>query len=252
MSKEKQTMKNPIQELQGSYSKTAFYIMGLLGFFLILGFLFSGCSDASTVTGSNTGITGNTDDNTTISTKVEGQNDDPNGTLNITEAKFLLRDVKFRRTDGTEGEVKVGPIVINLDLSGSVKVSVSGKIPAGTFNRLRFKIHKVEDFETSPDPEFKEGTSGSQRYSLIAKGTYNGSAFVFKSRKSLNMELALQAPFTLEEGQDINVTIVIDPYQWFRGGSDFLDPRIEDNEDEIEDNIKDAFRRVFLDNNLNG
>lgn len=245
-------MKNLTQEIQGSYSKAAFYMMTAIGLFLIIGFLFAGCSDASNIAGSNTGITGNPDDNTTISTKVESTFDNPSASLNITEAKFLLRDVKFRRTDGTEGEVKVGPLVINLDLSGNVKVSISGKIPAGTFNRLRFKIHKVEDFETSPDPEFKEGTSGSQRFSLIAKGTYNGSSFVYKSRKSINMELALQAPFTLEDGQEINVTLAIDPYQWFRGGSDFLDPRVEDNENDIDDNIKDAFRRVFLDNNLNG
>lgn len=235
------------QYTKGTYSRTVMYMMGILIMMLMLGFLFSGCSEFTGVASGEEG-----DDNTTISSKVEQQSDNPTATMNITEAKFLLRDVKFRRTDGTEGEVKVGPLVVNLDMSGNVKVNVSGKIPAGTFNRLRFKIHKPEDNEAVSDPDFKEGTSGSRRYSLVAKGTYNGSAFVYKSRKSINMELVLQSPFVLEQGQNINVTMIMNPYKWFSSGTDYLDPSNSGNENTIDDKIRDAFRRVFLDNDLNG
>mgnify|MGYP006908244900 CR=1 FL=1 len=236
------------QYTKGTYSRTVMYMMGILLMMLMLGFLFSGCSEFDSVAG---GETGNENDNATISSKVE-TSDNPSATMNISEAKFLLRDVKFRRTDGSEGEIKVGPIVVNLDMSGNIRANIRGSIPAGTFNRLRFKIHKPEDNEVVSDPDFKEGTSGSRRYSVVAKGTYNGAPFVYKSRKSINMELALQGAFTIEQGQDINVTIIMDPYQWFRSGSDYLDPSNENNENTIDDKLRDAFKRVFLDNDLNG
>ena len=46
--------------------------------------------------------------------------------------------------------------------------------------------------------------------------------------------------------------MIMNPYKWFSSGSNYLDPNNSGNENAIDDKIRDAFRRVFLDNDLNG
>jgi hypothetical protein len=234
---------------KGSYSKMVLYMIGGLSVMLIMGFLFSGC-DLQNVAGGETGNgngTGNENDNASLSMMVS-QSDDPSNTLTLSEAKFLITEVYFRRTDGTQGEIHVAPVLVNLDISGSATVVTSGSIPAGTYNRLKFNVHKVEDYEIPPDPEFKIGNSGNQRFSLIAKGTFNGSSFVFRSRKSMNLELNFAAPVTISGNERINMTVSLNPFNWFFSNGSYLNPSIEDNEDTIEDNIKSSFRNVFINN----
>ncbi|MCB0720675.1 MAG: hypothetical protein KDC42_00120 [Ignavibacteriae bacterium] len=237
------------QYKDSSYSKTAIYLMGILSFFLLMGFLFSGCNLENVAGGQNENE--NENDNVSVAMKVS-QSDNPSNTLSLSEAKFLITEVYFRRPDNTEGEVRIAPVVVYLDLTGRVTVATSGSIPAGTYNRLRFKVHKVEDFETVPDPDFKEGTSGSKRYSVIAKGSFNGSSFVYKSRKSINMEMTFSNPVTISAGQKVNMTISLNPYSWFFANGDYINPSSSNNENTIDDNIKNAFRHIFIDNDLNG
>lgn len=237
------------QYSKSPYSKAAIYLMGLLCFFLILGFIFSGCN-VDNISGSQNEI-GNENDNVSVSMKVS-QADNPSNTLSLSEAKFLITEVYFRRPDNTEGEIRISPVVVNLDLTGRVTIATTGSIPAGTYNRLRFKVHKVEDFETVPDPDFKEGTSGSKRYSVIAKGSFNGSSFVYKSRKSIKMEMSFTNPVTISAGQRVNMTVSLNPYNWFFANGDYINPSSSNNENTIDDNIKSSFRNVFIDNNLNG
>lgn len=233
------------QYTQGSYSKMMVYMIGALSVMLIMGFLFAGCDMQNIAGGENENE--NENDNATLSMMVS-QSDDPSATLSLSEAKFLITEVYFRRTDGVQGEIHIAPVLVKLDLSGRATVVTSGSIPAGTYNRLKFNVHKVEDFETPPDPEFKIGNSGNQRFSLIAKGTYNGSSFVFRSRKSMNLELNFANPVTISGNEKINMTVPLNPYNWFRSGSDFINPSNENNEDTIEDNIKSSFRNVFISN----
>ncbi len=235
------------QYTQGSYSKMVVYMIGVLSVMLIMGFLFAGC-DMQSIAGGETGNgsgNGNENDNASLSMMVS-QSDDPSATLTLSEAKFLITEVYFRRTDGTQGEIHIAPVLVKLDLSGRATVVTSGSIPAGTYNRLKFNVHKVEDFETPPDPEFKIGNSGNQRFSLIAKGTFNGSSFVFRSRKSMNLELNFSNPVTISGNEKINMTVPLNPHNWFRAGGDYINPSIEDNEDTIEDNIKSSFRNVLI------
>ncbi|MCB0724060.1 MAG: hypothetical protein KDC73_05120 [Ignavibacteriae bacterium] len=233
----------------GTYSRMMVYLIGVLSVLLIMGFLLSGCNLENVAGGQNENE--NENDNVSVAMKVS-QSDNPSNTLSLSEAKFLITEVYFRRPDNTEGEVRIAPVVVYLDLTGRVTVATSGSIPAGTYNRLRFKVHKVEDFETVPDPDFKEGTSGSKRYSVIAKGSFNGSSFVYKSRKSINMEMTFSNPVTISAGQKVNMTISLNPYSWFFANGDYINPSSSSNENTIDDNIKSAFRHIFIDNDLNG
>jgi hypothetical protein len=212
--------------------------------------LVSGCNNTP-VTSSETGtVTGTgSDDNISLSMQ-SFDNMEDNAELQIREAKGLLTEIEVE-SDSAVKRIKAGPIAVNLDVEGLNKVMTSGILPAGTYKKIKFQLHKPEDNETIPDSEFREGSSGNQRYSFIIKGSYNGTGFVFKSRKSVNIVIDLSSPLNLAAKS--NVTILFDKMKWFRNGSSIINPNGNDDErDMIDDNIKDSFRKAFRDDDKNG
>jgi hypothetical protein len=221
-------------------------------FFAALILILSGCSDSS-ITGTNTNNNGGTDDNVSVSLKSDDNaGNNPQGSVVITEAKALVTEVEFEK-EGTEEEVELhGPaFVIHFDLNGGISQILSTKIPAGNFTKVKFQIHKPEDTETIPDNDFREGTSGNQRYSFIIKGTYNGNAFVYKSRKSANLVINFNKTISLQNSS-INLTMLFNKLGWFRSGQTEIDPRDPQHENEIDDNLKNSFKEAFEDNDHDG
>jgi hypothetical protein len=221
-------------------------ILLLLGLLLLLLFQFAGCGDSGI-------ITPKSDNNVTLSIKNdEGALDNPLGDIIITEAKALIREVEFElEGSGIEHEIHNAAFVVHFNLSGAVEVVSAGNVPSGVYDKVKFQLHKPEDNETPPDPEFKEGTSGNQRYSFIIKGTYNGSNFVYKSRKSANLVVNFGTPVNFQE-TGLNVTLVFNASTWFKSGNVYLDPRDPDSADIIDENIKNSFKRAFRDDDRNG
>ena len=167
--------------------------------------------------------------------------------------KILLRDIKIKNQNGKDSvNIKVGPFVVYLNLTGSTTEFAIGDIPPGSFDRVKFEVHKIESSENPPDPEFKDGTDESLRYSVIVKGKYNNVPFVYKSRKSAKQDLKLTVPVVVDPGGFVNLTIIVDPYTWFAENSTVLDPADPANENNIDDNIKESFKRAFKDNNHDG
>jgi hypothetical protein len=204
--------------------------------------IFAACSDSST------NPSGTNDNNVSMSVKLdEGAGDN---SIVITEAKALITNVEVEtEPSGVSHSVRINPFVIYFNTSGAVITVTSGTVPPGSYSKIKFKLHKPEDWETPPDPEFKEGTSGNQRYSFIIKGLYNGNSFVYKSRKSVNLVVNFSRPVNFSN-TNTNITVLVNPLIWFNNGS--LDPRDPSNEDEIDDNIKNSFRRAFRDDDKNG
>ncbi len=208
----------------------------------------SSCSNDSVT--SSSGI-GGSSDNLSLSVMSEmGQSDNPS--IIITEAKALIEKVELETEPSSQSVyLKIDPFVVNLFSLNNVLQTVAGQIPPGNYNKIKFKIHKPEDYQTPPDPEFKTGNSGNQRFSVIIKGTYNGSSFVYRSRKSVNMVFQLSSPISI--GSRLrNLTLKIDPAAWFINGGNVLDPKNSSNEDEIDDNIRSSFKRIFIDDDRNG
>ncbi|MCH7974498.1 MAG: hypothetical protein IH949_11565 [Bacteroidetes bacterium] len=174
--------------------------------------------------------------------------------IKFTSVKLLIRDLKFEKenTEGTGSEVKIGPFVINLNLTGTINTVVVVNIPNGTYDEIAFKIHKVGGSETPPDPEFKEGDNNDQRYSVIVKGTFNGNTFVYKSKKSAQQKIKLKSPITIDGSKTFNVTLIVDPSKWFDDNGTILDPRDQSNESKIDNLIKDNIKQVFRDDNKDG
>jgi len=173
--------------------------------------------------------------------------------IELDTIKILIRDIKIKSKSGTDSSsIKVGPFVVKLNLTGNTTDFAIGSIPANSYDRIKFEIHKIEASETLSDPEFREGTDESLRYSVIVKGKYNTVPFVYKSRKSAKQDLKLETPVTVEGNGVANLTIIVDPFTWFTNSTNTLDPTDPANESVIDNNIKESFKKAFKDNNHDG
>lgn len=174
-------------------------------------------------------------------------------TLTLESAKVLLKRIQFHRFPSNDSsDIKTGMIAVSLNLNGPVNTVAASNVPAGQYDRIKFRIHKPEETEPIPDPDFREGASGDLRYSVIVRGTHNGRAFVFKSREVTYQEIRFATPITVGNNQMVNVTLVVDPASWFVRNGATLDPADESNRQRIDEAIKESFRNAVVDNNRNG
>ena len=221
----------------------------LYGILFIILLAFTSCGEDSS-TGNITG-NGNTADNTSMSVKLDESVTDANYPV-ITEAKALITEIELEtEPSGTSHEIHIAPVVIYFNTGGQLVSVTAGNLPSGTFNKIKLKIHKPEDSEPIPDQEFREGASGNQRYSFIIKGTYNGNSFVYKSRKSANLVINLTAPIVTGNGSR-NITMLVNPSLWFMNNGNILDPSNSGNDNMIDDNLKNSFKRAFRDDDKDG
>ncbi|MFZ4590309.1 MAG: hypothetical protein ACOYN6_04885 [Ignavibacteria bacterium] len=228
-----------------SYSITSLTLIVGISLFMLMGFIFSGCSDSNSITSPTASA-----DNMSLSVKTSDVAlDNPLAAIQITEAKALISEFEIESTDSTSHEVKLTPFVVNFDLTSTIKEVLSVYIPVKTYRKVKFQIHKPEDTETPPDPEFKDANG---RYSFIVKGTYNGNAFVFKSKKSVNLVIYMNRNVNINTNK-VNITMLINKLMWFKnGGGIEIDPRDSGNENTIDDNLRNSFKNVFKDDDRNG
>lgn len=181
---------------------------------------------------------------------------DNSGILLLDTVKILLKDIKLNVANSSDSSnSKVGPFVLYLDLNqvGGTNFIGSNLIPVGTYDKLSFEVHKLSDNETPPDPEFADANG---RYSVIAKGSYNGVRFIYKSDKSAKQKLTFPNSLVVTE-TSTNVTLRILPYVWFlnEATNEYMDPTDPANNGEIEKNIKENIKanfKAFKDADRNG
>ncbi len=171
-------------------------------------------------------------------------------TVILTSAKVLLKNIKFKSSiDEDSLDFKVGPIVVELNLAGGVTNISAGKIPNGTYDKVKFKIHKPEDDSEIADTSFTTG----ERYSMIISGTYNGTPFTYRSKKDIEQELRIEPPMVISDSlTDANTTLLVAPNVWFKKNGVYIDPALESNRSDIDDNIKKSFKKAIKDNDHDG
>lgn len=174
--------------------------------------------------------------------------------LILDTVKILIKDIKVKLANNNEDSTnfKVGPFVLFLNLSSNVNVISTALIPAGNYRKIKFEIHKLEDLEAIPDPEFADANG---RYSVIVKGSYLGNYFVYKSTKSAHQILQLPSDMPISVGNAYNITLIVKPYIWFIENGIYLDPFNPANANDIDNNIKDNINhnfKAFKDNDKNG
>jgi hypothetical protein len=169
----------------------------------------------------------------------------------LTSAKALMRKIKFENeAEDDSSELKLGPFVVTLNLAGGLTEIATGDIPNGLYDKVKFEIHKMEDGDAIGDTSFLIGTEGC---SFVITGTYNDTAFTYKSKKGVEIEMNVNPPIVISDSlKDANLTLVVNPSNWFKKNGVFLDPRNEQNRSDIDDNIKDSFKKAYKDNDHDG
>lgn len=205
---------------------------------ILLGILLIGCEESSEDPTSTASLSFATSQGTGLMKPSDSH-------VQLDTVKILLKTIQFHsETEGDSMDFKSASQILNLDLSGDVNTLATADIPMGSYDKVSFRIHKPEDDEDPGDSDFKEGNSGSERFSVVVKGTYDGSAFTFKSRKSTKQRVDIDPPLVIDEdGLEVNVTLTVDVDSWFMDeDGNPLNPLEEDDEDEIDDAIRRSFR----------
>ena len=211
-------------------------------FSLLFSLLFIGCD-----------TTENTDSTLSLNFANESYLGKVNANFQLTEVKILMKEIKIKNQSSTkELNVKTGPFVVQLNLQNRITQFAVATIPAGNYDRVKFEIHKVEDTETPPDPEFKVGLETELRFSAIVKGEIDGTPFNYRSRKSAKQDIKIEGDIVVEENGSANLSITVDPYSWFYEGDKFLDPNDPANDDKIDNNFQYGFKKAFKDSNKDG
>ncbi len=174
--------------------------------------------------------------------------------LVLDTVKVLIKDIKLNVANNNQDSInfKVGPFVLFLNLTSNINTISSAIIPAGNYEKVKFEIHKLNDNEEVPDPEFADVNG---RYSVIVKGSYLGSYFIYKSTKSAHQILHFPNNLPITSIYMSNITLVVSPYIWFIKDGVYLDPRVPENSNDIDNNIKDNIKnnfKAFKDNDRNG
>jgi hypothetical protein len=192
--------------------------------------------------------------------------------FDVTRVRIVVDKVKLERfTAAAPGSVTVDevwgrPFLVDLGFPAPTVDPAVPPIPvvefdapAGTFDELKLRIHKINPGEASfffPQDfaDLSLGTGAGNNASIRIDGTTGpvGQEVPWAFLAFFEEEIGFDGPFVVEDEELGNVTLSVDPAAWFAGpGGAFLDPRDEANRLTIEQNIK-ASLRAFDDDDRNG
>jgi len=150
--------------------------------------------------------------------------------------------------DGCES-FNAGPFLLDLPLGPGVERVFSVGVDPGTFDKLKFKIHKPDENSADQrDIDFLLAHPDFAGVSIRATGTFNGTAFTYTTDVTAKQKIRLDPPIVVEGATtDVSVTIRVDIATWFRGeDGNFVSPETAlaggANEQRVEHNIKGSFR----------
>src|SRR5204863_3303536 len=133
-----------------------------------------------------------------------------------------VRRLRVERKDAAfEVKLSEGPLLLDASadaLGGALLQLVTANVPAGTYDKLKLDIHRVESAPAGAfDDLLKRGAS------VMLEGTIDGAPFTFAS--ALEAELAHEGRFELG-GTAANTTLGIDASKWFQAANGSrLEPR---------------------------
>lgn len=169
------------------------------------------------------------------------------GRVEIDEIWMVIRDVKLEKNGQEEVAAGNGPFLLHVSgagLDGGITQEFVIEAPFGTYDELRFIVHKLEDGQSIGVPEL-DGPRASMALALTVRNEDDTTDQVLFTSE-VNDAQRIPGRFVIEEGQTPdNITLSIDPSGWFTAGDgSFLDPRNGANREAIEENIRtsiDAF-----------
>ena len=168
----------------------------------------------------------------------------------LNRVRVVIRKVELEKADTLEmDEIASGPYL--LDLSGtSLDSGVVAKVletsfAPGTYSEIKLEIHKPENGEVGVNGDLTAMIAANA--SIIADGTIDGADFTFTT--AVSAEQQFEGNLVLNAGS--NLTLNVDPSNWFTSSGARLDPRTESNRSQIEGNIQSSFK-AFKDDDHDG
>lgn len=182
--------------------------------------------------------------------------------IQITRARFLIRNVKFKTVAEDSNEFKSAPTVVDLNLDGIVNTVSVSNVPFDVYDRIEFRVHRLDPDDPRDKPYVNETQFSdfmtSERLSIIIEGTVyesgmNSKQFLFESRINEKQKHFLAPSITVSlENPNVNVTMFVNLANWFNDSNgNLLNPTDQSNENEIEDNLKNSIEFI-KDNNRDG
>jgi hypothetical protein len=174
--------------------------------------------------------------------------------VKIISTRILLSRIKFHlekdSNDAIDKEFKTGPFLFVGDENGSFFNLTDGLIPAGSYNKIKFEIHRFNSSDLSQYQNhaiFKDFAT-SNRHSVIINGfAYkNGNAFAFTyyGSPTANLTMKFEPSLVCEENSTTNICLQINPITLFKSGNSVCDPRDNGNMNDIDNLIKTAIKAV--------
>jgi hypothetical protein len=171
--------------------------------------------------------------------------------LVINSASFMISEIKLQRKgDGIEEKIKTGPVILSVDQSG-VKLVLTDTVPVGTYNKVNFKFHRLNDQEIQPwiaDADFANFVT-PERYTIILEGFVyvDGVAQPFKYGSKVEEDLKFElAEFVISDVNQTTIVLQLETPEVFKDTDtgEVLDPRDAENHNRIDDAIKAALNTL--------
>ena len=149
-------------------------------------------------------------------------------------------------------EVRLDPMLLDPPVDATAKAVVTVDLPEGTYKELKIQIHKPTS--SSADQAFLTAYPGFADISIKVTGTFNGTAFIFTSAVTAEVEIELPKPVTVAAGTPTAITVQVDLSKWFAAsGAGLLNPIAPTQQlrAQIEQNIRASFH-AFEDRDHDG
>lgn len=172
-----------------------------------------------------------------------------NGTLTITDIKFIVSEFKLERADaeceGLEGDAEdacekfeAAPSFIDLPLGAGAVVAASQEVPAGRYEELKFEAEDI-DFDDEDDDEKGDAIRSlaqtvraaypnwPEDASMVVAGTFAPSggepvAFTTFFEAEIKVEKEFDPPLIVDDTNKV-VTVDVDPSAWFLSSGRVID-----------------------------
>jgi hypothetical protein len=166
------------------------------------------------------------------------------------------------RHDTACAQFRSGPVLVALPLNGSAITPFSMTPPPGTYDRIRFRIHRPEGNDSSTRAFFAANPTWPAGASIHVTGTVTfgtgatavTSDFDSYLRTEGDVRQAFDPPLVVDDSTDVdalnesmNVQVAVDVDRWFRTeGGAYIDPRALTTDPRllarVERNIAASFR----------
>ena len=147
------------------------------------------------------------------------------GVLALESVRIAVSEVELEGDEDEEFEM--GERVVDVALDRSATEIVAQRVSAGSYRELGLEL-MVGGFDEfgGPDPA-----------SIVAKGSFEGGTFVYRSTVAPELEFNLAQAVEVREGAEARVAVTFDVAAWFMSNGTGLDPRDPNNHAIIEQNI---------------